>query len=343
MNALIRKEKCLLITAILISFSSWGRADSVVLKDGRNFNAQEIDSSTDTYTLQYSLVTVHYSRHPVTQIALDKPAPKKDLPDIFMSSVVEASISPKNEVIRSALAAHNTIKQASSLKELETVLGPVAFQDLKTRISAGAPEITTIELLQNFIPNTVEVTDIHFENEVARVAVTGENRNRHYAGIIEMVREGGVWKLENETWYSDDGTKNSVKHSIKYADLTRSSKSDLSERSPSWHDPYFPDRANPLGLEKANMHMPKDSFFLFYFLNGKTKKQTARFKHIEEPDVHLIWSASFKTLEQQNLPGRYPLDMTIAQERDGYMPNKVNLRLPKSKPNKFFVGVLYSF
>lgn len=345
MRGLIRREKCLVITAILLSFSSWGRADSLILKEGSKLDTQEVDTSKEIYTLQYSLLTIHYTSQKVDQIALDKPEPKKELFDPFLSSVVEASIPPKNEVIRAALTAHKTFKNASNLKELKPVLASSAYQNLKEKIKTGSQEVTVIELLQGFLPETITVTDVHFDNERVKVAVTGQTRNKNFAGIIEMVKEDASWKLDNETWYADDSKSASVKNSVKMVDFSKISNNYMPQNLPDWYDPYYPTRANPLRLEKANLHMPKDSFFLFYFLNQPKKSDLLEEITDDQMKLHLIWSASFKSLEQQRLPGRYPLDLdvTIAQERDGYMPGKVNLRLPKSRPKEFYVGMLYSF
>ncbi len=347
MNSFIKKENCLLLTALLLSFSSWGEAENIVLKDGKLLDTQEFTKTGDYATLEYGMVTTHYSRTPIDKIVLDKQVPKATFLDPFLASPVEASIPPKNEVIQTCIATHNKIQQARSFNDLKPLISYEAYQILQAKIKSGAQEINVVQLLKKFIPDSVTINDTEFKGDKVKLAVTGKKGNKTYSGIIEMVRQEATWKLDNEVWFGEDQQKPSVKYSVKPTNYTNITEMYNAEDLSQWYDPYAAARKNPLHLRKAALTMPKESFFLFFFIDTDSKKMKSTIQNtakVEElPQLHVAWSGNFKTLEQQRLQSRYPFDISVAQEKDGYLPGTMNLRLPRAKPKQFYVGVLMSF
>jgi hypothetical protein len=343
----IKRENCLLLSALLLSFSSWGEAESIVLKDGKSLDSQDFNKMGDYATLQYGMVTTHYGPTLVEKVVLDKQVAKPIFLDPFLSSPVEASILPEHEVIRACIATHQKIQEARTLKDLKPLISNSAYQILQAKIKSGAQEINVVQLLKEFIPNSVAVTDTEFKGEKVKMAVIGKTAKKTYAGIIEMVREEATWKLDNEVWFGEDNKKPLVKYSVKPTNYINITEMYNADNLGEWYDPYFAKRKNPLHLRKAALTMPKESFFLFFFIDNNSKKLNTNPRDttsIEElPQLHIAWSGNFKTLEQQRLQSRYPIDISVAQEKDGFLPGTMNLRLPKAKPKQFYVGVLMSF
>ena len=105
-----------------------------------------------------------------------------------------------------------------------------------------------------------------------------------------------------------------------------------------------------LPLAYGKIQTPKRSFCFFFFLDpDKSKKKTAneygRMIEVEpSPDVHVVWPSGFrhdpKVYESDNDEG---FDVSVAADKDGYYPNKMNLRMPKGKPREIYIGFLMNF
>jgi hypothetical protein len=57
-------------------------------------------------------------------------------------------------------------------------------------------------LLQAMEPKKIKVTGGAVNGDKATLAVTGDSEGTPAKGTIEMVREGGVWKVGKESWKS---------------------------------------------------------------------------------------------------------------------------------------------
>lgn len=349
MTLATRKKECLLLTLILISSASKAMADTVILKNGRALKPEEINDAEEYFPVEYGFVTAHYGNTPVERIVLDQPPPKKEsLADFFFVKTAEADPSHEHDIIQSCLLAHHTIRHALHLKELKPVLSNVQYQALEDKIKAGAQEIIVLELLRNFVPQHLAVSEVRLENGKAKVVAVGKDNHETLQGLLTVVQEEGIWKLADETWLGPPLKRKS----LNFETLPTVSKIKTIQRvavASEWTPPEYTLSTNRLSLKKARLTMPKSSFFLFFFVehNSKPKiklKPETPPGPADAPDLHLVWTSSRRIISEQRFyKNQYPLDVSIAHEKEGYLPERLNLRLPKAKPNQIYVGVLVSF
>ena len=64
----------------------------------------------------------------------------------------------------------------------------------------------------------------------------------------------------------------------------------------------------------------------------------------QRPKMHILWSGPNKMMPQQKeIKNEYPVDVSIANDDDGYAPGELNLLLPKKRPNGVTASLMWTF
>jgi hypothetical protein len=147
---------------------------------------------------------------------------------------------------------------------------------------------------------------------------------------VKLRPKESVRKLPYDWTKSDLNTKSMLDE----LSLNRNYSGFLSDVSPE----YIVDR-NWLGLTKIVGDRNKRSIMVVFCMNKK-KKETQP----QRPRIHILWTGSKKRMTDQMLIEReYPVDVSIANYRDGYAPREWNIVLPNKKPREVRVSLLWSF
>jgi hypothetical protein len=117
--------------------------------------------------------------------------------------------------------------------------------------------------------------------------------------------------------------------------LSRKYSGFLSDLSPE----YTIDR-NWLGLTQILEDKKKRAIRLIFCMN-KRKKNV---QPAQRTRIHVLWPGSRKRMRDQILVEKeYPVDISVANYRDGYAPREWNIALPSKKPKEVTVSLLWSF
>ena len=62
------------------------------------------------------------------------------------------------------------------------------------------------------------------------------------------------------------------------------------------------------------------------------------------PHLHVLWTGPRQMFpEQTTINNEYPVDVSVADDDEGYMSGELNLRLPKKRPNEITASWLWNF
>lgn len=333
---------------IILSVSSARAiAAQMINEEGVPARSPAVSADDASAHFQYGPVSVLYGPNTIERIDSAKNEKPKFIFDLPFVSEVEATTASEQTIMQAFHQTHQTIRDARSLKDIQPAVSANAYQTLQKKVSDGASEIIVLELLRNFIPLNINIVEVQVANRNAKVTMVGKDPKGEFQGFADLSEESGQWKLDNEVWFGGNDPRRSVLYAA--ADETappqlREDPLALVKQNPL-DLPFDFEQANPLNLKKSSLHMPKDSFFFFFFIDKNKKTDEVQVKpDVEIPQLHLVWTASKKIVpEQKYFKDVYPLDVSIAPESDGYLPKQFNLRLPRNKPSRFYIGVLYSF
>jgi hypothetical protein len=102
---------------------------------------------------------------------------------------------------------------------------------------------------------------------------------------------------------------------------------------------YTIDR-NWLGLTQILEDKKKRAIRFVFCMNKKNKNA----QPAERSRIHVMWPGSRKRMKDQILIEKeYPVDVSVANYRDGYAPREWNIALPSKKPKEVTVSLLWSF
>lgn len=204
-----------------------------------------------------------------------------------------------------------------------------------------------LQLLRTSIPEEIEIIQTKIKGDLAWVVARGKMHGQLFWGILSLTRENGDWKLAEETWYGNNQYQPiMVKNMTKASDFLKQINEKPGSDFISWVDKAGQPRST-LPLENGRIKTPKRSFCFFFFYDPeKTKKVSSEtpLAIAPSPDMHIVWPTGLrhdpKVYQGDNADG---FDVSIAADKDGYYPNKMNLRMPKGKPKEIYVGVLVAF
>lgn len=103
--------------------------------------------------------------------------------------------------------------------------------------------------------------------------------------------------------------------------------------------------AKKIALVKVNNTRKKQAF-MFVFLMNRQKPQEAPKEDLakKRKHMHIMWTGSKKLMpKQKNIENKYPIDVSIDNYSDGFVPGEWNLALPDKKPREVSISFLWSF
>jgi hypothetical protein len=324
-------------------------AEVIVFKDGATMPTEDVDQRADYTHMAYGPVRVHYGSQPLKWIELNHPEEKGLFEELLAVGVAEADESGNQAVISAYLQAVKVIRHARRLAAIRPVVTASFYQTLQQKVDEGVYELMILEMLRGLMPTEVSVYTTQVQDGHAKIVASGKGQKIEMLGIVEMSLEEGQWKLAQESWIGNDRLAWEDVNPGELLSLSTDPQGTQPSGVYQWRLADYGFDQNPLGLESTGFTMPKDSFsFLFCVERQAMRREKLRSLASDaparSPHLHLIWTSSRQIVPKQKvLTEHYPIDISIAHEKEGYMPGTFNLRLPRRQPKQFYVGVMYKF
>lgn len=325
-------------------------ADEVLYQDGAKLDLNS-DPTPQTASIQSGSVSLNFSDQSIQSIALAN-YPTDVKPSLFVG-VAEASAVPPDTLMRDFLNAQRKIQQAKSLKDLDESATASYIKPLQDKVAAGANERIVLSMLQTIRPENVQIKDTRSQKDQGKITLAGDSAFGKVQGVVYMVRENNTWKIDRENWFSDQKSKiasekdllstmnipEPLDNPIQYA-----SYSDL--ESPDYHF-----NRNVLNLRTAHPNIRKRSFMFIFYVEKKDHLK----EHLADPDdkgvfakrpapLHVLWTGPRSMVPEQTVVKYdYPINFSLADDNDGFMPGGMNLQLPKKRPNGVSMSVMMTF
>lgn len=342
--------KYLLMVVCILCASSQALADTLEFANGQTMQTEHINPEETANNFQYGLVKINYTSSAVTKLTIPKKEVLQIIPDALFVTEAHASHSPiDHNILTLGQRAHEALRTALRFEDVRPFLTAEAYQSLLSKRSEGSKEILVLQLLKASIPDDITIVQTQINGKTAVVIARGRMNGQDFWGTLTLMKEDGQWKLAQETWYGNQSTPVIVKNMRKAEDFLNQINDRPVNNFISWVDDVGRPRST-LPLEYGRIKTPKKSFCLFFFIDPEKsrKKNTNDFGPIvtatPSPDLHIVWPSNVrhdpKVYEGDNDEG---FDVSIAADKDGYYPNKINLRMPKGKPREVYVGILMAF
>jgi hypothetical protein len=242
----------------------------------------------------------------------------------------------------------NAVNKATALHELQPVLSAPNFQLLKTKEKEGISQYTILATIQSMRPQNIRVLDSKIEEGRATAVVTGRSQFGPMPGVIHLVKDDGLWKIEREEWQAAQSqlsvhnflSPRAFREDTKRAGLIAQVSPDVQVNR------------NMLSLTKVPFNKDKRAI-MFVFLMNKSKSDLRKAKILPGENVaqdkrgymHIMWTGSKKIVRDQSLfqDGYYPADVSLAHYDDGFAAGEWNMVLPRKRPREVKMALLWSF
>jgi len=271
------------------------------------------------------------------------PQPAKEGTFSFISIAEAADSVLTVDYLEKLLQAVN---DATTLHQLQPVLSAHNYQLLKNKEKEGVSQYTILAMVQSMRPNNIRVLDSKVEEGRATVAVTGTSQYGPMPGLVHLVKDDGLWKIEREEWQA-------APKPMPISNLVsmRSSREWKPKGLIASVTPESAPKNNMLGLKKVPFNKDKRSIMFVFFMN---KKNDLRKAHVLPGEnvakdgrgyMHIMWTGSKKIVRNQELfsDGYYPADVSIGHFDDGFASGEWNMILPRNKPRSIKMALLWSF
>ncbi len=342
--------KYLLVLVSLLSANPRAWADTLEFANGQTMETQQINPQETAKNFQYGLVKVNYTSAKVTNLKMTNKENYKILIDGLFVTEAHALSSPVDQNIFTAgQRAHQALGNALRFEDVKPFLSKEAYQSLVNKRNDGSKELLILQILRTTVPEDIEIIQTEINQDLAQAIARGKINGKDFWGTLSLVREDGQWKLAQETWYGHENIPIIVKNMRSAQEFLDNINVSSDTNFVNWVDSAGRSKST-LPLERGKIRTPKDSFCFFFFLNHKrhAKKDqndaTPLLSAIPSPDMHVVWPSNLrhdpKVYEGHNADG---FDVSVAADKDGYYPNKMNLRMPSRKPREIYVGFLMSF
>ncbi len=355
-------NRSFLILMLCIIFPSLlSRADEVVFEDGATDDLSPLLSpSANQQTIaknplevQFGFSKLHYYDKAVKEVKLTAQAKKSSGIPLFAVKEAQADLIPINLATNSFFRIYNTIQQASGLTDIRPVITDNIFNGLQNKITSGVSQYTVLKMVQEFRPEKVKIIDSRVEGKLAEFAVTGQSPFGPVQGLVNLVQSENEWKLDNEEWFSGDKTPTKA-DAVTMALGQPSSDPNVNASTNLFLDsfPQYKFNRNILALRHAHTDIRKRSFMFIFFMDRPDSQQkkfytgdlTTENQDQQRPRMHILWTGPNKMMaEQKIIKNEYPVDVSIANDDDGYAPGELNLLLPKKKPNGVTASLMWTF
>lgn len=330
-------------------------ADSLVFENGKTSDLLEssVLESKPQAEIEVGLTSLSFYPEKIDKIALEKTPNKSGFP-LSLVGVAEASSEAAGPLKDAFYKIHKTVQQAHSLKDLESVVTPGYMNVLRNKIKSPAQEAFVLMMIQGLRPEKAKVVETRLNENRATVTSEGQTQFGKVYGKMDMVEDQSGWKLEREKWFLADKAEFDNNKPIATAALNLDPQQTESVlgRKTILGTPYKFHRATMV-LQKANPTIRKNAFAFTFFMNNENKKlhkgkefdlvngkpvnQTTSV-HILFPDLDKIVPANTILYNRDT-----PVNVSVANDDDGYAPGELNLRLPKKRPNAVTASMMWAF
>ncbi len=346
----ISRGKYLLVLVSLLWANPRVLADTLEFANGQTMETEQINPQETAKNFQYGLVRLNYTTTKVTNLTIANNEPYKIAPDaLFVSDAHALPLTVDQNIFTAAYRAHEGLRTALSFEDAKPFLTKEAYQSLVNKRQDGSKELLVLQILKSSIPQQIHIVQTKISSEFAWAIARGKINGKDFWGNLALAYEDSRWKLAQETWYGNETNPVIVKNMRNADDFLQEINASTDADFVNWVDSAGRPKTT-LPLEQGKIRTPKNSFCFFFFVNPKkqNKKDTddtmPALAAIPSPDMHVVWPSNVrydpKVYEGDNADG---FDVSVAADKDGYYPNKMNLRLPKGKPREIYVGVLMSF
>lgn len=338
-----------LISLLSASPRTW--ADTLEFANGQTLQTEKINPSETTKNFQYGPVRINYTNEDVTHLKLPEPDKYKVLPENLLVTDAHASVLSIDQTVFSAgYRAHEALHAAIRFKDVQPYLTKTSYQGLLDKLGDGSRELLILQLVKTSIPDRIDIIQTQVKGDLAWAVARGKIKGKDFWGTLALAREEGGWKLIQETWYGNETRPVIIKTLHEAGDFVDK----VHEKDGTEFIKWVGNTGKPkttLPLEYGKIRTPKDSFCFFFYLNPKQHKNftgddtSPVIAAKASPDMHLIWPTSGVRYNPNDRAHAKSdsMGVSVAADKDGYYPNKMNLRLPGSKPKEAYVGFLLSF
>jgi hypothetical protein len=342
------KYLLVLVSLLWANPRAWG--DTLEFGNGQTMQTEEINPAETIKNFQYGLVRVNYTSAAVKSLKINGDESYKILPgDLFVSDAHASASSLDKNIFTAGRFAHEALRSAMRFEDVRPFITQQAYENLVSKRNDGSKELLILQILRTTIPDQIEIVQTQIKDDTAQAVARGKINGQDFWGTLTLERQDGKWKLAQETWYGNESKPVFVKN-IRTADDFLNQINDQPDKNfVKWVDSAGRPKST-LPLEYGKIRTPKNSFCFFFFLNPqKHEKKDASdtiplVSAIPSPDMHIVWPSGLrhdpKVYEGNNSDG---FDVSVAADKDGYYPNKMNLRLPSGKPREVYVGFLMAF
>ncbi len=346
----IRIGKYFLVIVSMFWATPQALADTLEFANGQTMQTEHINPAETANNFQYGIVKINYTSAAVTKLTLPQKENLQIVPDALFTTEAHASLTPIDQnILTVGHRAHEALRTALRLEDVRPFLTTQAYQVLVNKRNAGSKELLILQLLKSSIPEDITIIQTQLNDNTATVLARGRMNGEDFWGTLILAKEEGQWKLSLETWYGNQNTPIIIENLAKAENFLNQINDRPANNFITWADAVGRPKST-LPLEYGRIRTPKKSFCLFFFIDPEKskKKNTNDLAPIvtatPSPDLHIVWPSNVrhdpKVYEGDNDEG---FDVSIAADKDGYYPNKINLRMPKGKPREVYVGLLVAF
>ena len=343
-----------LYVAVMLICPSLVLADAVVFEDGSRDELDQVDSASDKKELTYAQVSLRIYNKDITNLEVTQQEVKEKTFTIpFLEKEAEASLPSTDDAVRDYMSAHGRIQNAVRLKEIQPYVSPNYYQKLTEKTQSGIKEQVVLQMVQNMRPSMAQVRDARVSDEAVKITAKGDSYLGPMDGLIQMNKYGEHWIIAEESWFLGD---KSVPQNAAVTDVFIATQEDFLQDGQALIsferqiEPAFAIQKRKLyNLRKVHAPKHKNAFTYTFFMESREKTEVSDDgsdvpTQEERKRLHIRWTGPKELVPEQKLyHTKYPLDVSVARDDDGYLPNEFNLSLPERKPNTFLASFLYSF
>lgn len=323
-----------------------------LLKQNELSNTQHLQ----TAEVRYGFSNLRFNNGPAEIVKIDHQARFKNGNLFSLEKSAEASGLPAGMTVKDFEDICNAVNGASQLDDLKSVLSQNYFQLLDDKRKAGTSQYVVLAMVQAMRPYNISIMDFNIADDQGSLAVRGRSYFGSISGLMTLVKQEGVWKIDHENWYA--GGKDSIDYIAASLNPLAAKKKYVSVHSRSLMSQLSPDTRpnyNRLALSRAPYHKNGRSIN-FVFMLKKANTQADRSPDIynrgsagqvkgqPRAPMHVMWTGSKRLMpEQKVVDYQSPVDFSIANYDDGYAPGQWNFIMPTKKPREITVSMLWNF
>ena len=312
--------------------------------------------NTGALEVRYGFSSLKFENGPTQVVKIDHQTNSNDGSLFHWGKTAEASGLPDDLTIKDLEKICNAVTDATQLDDLKDVLSQRNFKVLDDKAKAGGSQYVVLAMVQAMRPYNIRIMDFNVTDGQGSLAVSGRSYFGTVSGLINLVQQDGIWKIDHENWYAGD--RNYIDYIAASVNPLTTKNKYTSARSSNLMSQLSPDSRpnyNMLALSRAPYHKNGRSIN-FVFMLKKAKSPSDRSPDIynrgsarEVPvlpraPMHVLWTGSKRLMpEQKVVDYQSPIDFSIANYDDGYAPGQWNFIMPTKKPREVTISMLLNF